>query len=157
MSAPDRPTPPRAADTTAWTDARRAPLVPVEPSPPRSADSPPPAASAAAKWNDDPRAARRLLLTTLVGSALVSAGLEWEGWQIVQRTSGAFTGVPLGDWARGAAGTFGGALGVGAGGAALAMLVPRSWRRPWRAASAAFAIGAAAFLAFLTFLTSLAP
>lgn len=150
-------------DERGRTDAPPADRAPAWSVPP--ADAPlartdlPPVPGRSLEWSADQRAARRLVLVTLLGAAAASAGLEWQGWQIVARTAdlAASGGIPLADFARGAANTFSGALGVGAGASAFAMLFPASWRRPWRAATSAFALGAAGFLAFLAFLTSLAP
>jgi len=112
----------------------------------------------------DQRAARILVLATIAGAFVVAGGIEWAGWQILYRHADPamvpppdLLGVPRARWALGMILSAGGALGVGAGTAALAMLFPWSRKRPWRAAAAAFAIGTATFLTVLGALTSWAP
>ncbi|HET8770803.1 MAG TPA: hypothetical protein VFM71_07465 [Gemmatimonadaceae bacterium] len=109
------------------------------------------------QWHADIKAARRLVLTTVVVAAVAAGAIEYAGLQIVERLAASATTSSFGQWGLGLARNLGGALGVGAGASALAMLVPRSWKRPWRALSSAFALGTAAFLVFLTFMVSLAP
>lgn len=112
----------------------------------------------------DQRAARILLLVTIVGAIVVAGGIEWAGWQIVYRhadpamvTPPDLIGIPRAQWALGMVRNAVGALGVGIGTAALAMLFPWSRKRPWRAAAAAFAVGTATVLVVLGGLTSWAP
>lgn len=110
----------------------------------------------AAHWHADITAARRLVLTTVVVAAAAAGAIEYAGLQIVERLSDTAVTSSFSQWGLGLARNLGGALGVGAGAAALAMLVLRSWKRPWRALASAFALGTAAFLVFLTFMVSLA-
>jgi hypothetical protein len=112
----------------------------------------------------DQRAARMLVLATIAGAFVVGGGIEWFGWQIVYRHADPATvlppdllGVPRARWALGTILNAAGALGLGIGTSALAMLFPWSRKRPWRAAAAAFAIGTATMLTVLGALTSLAP
>lgn len=112
----------------------------------------------------DQRAARILVLATIAGAIVVAGGIEWAGWQIVYRhadpamvTPPDLIGIPRAQWALGMVRNAAGALGVGIGTAALAMLFPWSRKRPWRAAAAAFAVGTAAVLVVLGGLTSWAP
>lgn len=115
-------------------------------------------------WLDDQRRARRLILFTIAGAIVVGGGIEWAGWQIVYRhaetalpAARSLLGVPVIEWTFGLLRNAGGAIGVGIGAAALAMLRPRSWKRPWRAVAGAFAVGTAAMLTLLAALTAWAP
>jgi hypothetical protein len=114
--------------------------------------------------DDDQRAARVLVLATIAGAFVIGGAIEWFGWQIVYRHADPATvlppdllGVPRVRWALGMILNAAGALGVGIGTSALAMLFPWSRKRPWRAAAAAFAIGTATMLTVLGALTSWAP
>lgn len=122
------------------------------------------APSAEVPSDADQRSARILVLTTIAATLVVAGGIEWFGWQIVYRHADPATvtppdllGIPRAQWALGMIRNAAGALGVGIGTAALAMLFPWSRKRPWRAAAAAFAIGTATVLVALGALTSWAP
>lgn len=115
--------------------------------------------SAKASHAADRRSGTRLVLATMVVSAVISAAIEYQGWQIGFRASGAptgWSGIATGGFARGVIDNFSGALGLGAAAAIAATLLPASWKRPWRSISAGFAFGAAGFLLALAWVTSLA-
>ena len=96
----------------------------------------------------------RVIGGTVAASLVMSGVLENAGWQIVFRDMPApHAAIPLGQFLRGTFDTLLGAVGVGAGCAAAAMLLPSSWRKTWRRLPAAFALGAGAFLTFLSLLT----
>ena len=103
---------------------------------------------------EDRRSARGLVAATLVGVFLWSGGLELAGWQIL--ADAAAPHAPPVDWIallRGLGDTASGAIGVGAGAGLATLLVPSTWKRPWRRIAVGFFGGACAFLAFLSVLT----
>lgn len=166
---PDQPNTPHLAD--APKAAPRAGLGANEPAPlvapsrfetptPRSRDEPiVETPSAKAFHAADRVSGTRVVLATMVVAAVVSAVIEYQGWQIAFRTAGqptGLSGIPVGGFLRGVVDNLSGALGLGAVAAIAATLVPASWKRPWRAIAAGFAFGAAGFLLALAWVTSLA-
>ncbi len=116
--------------------------------------------SAKASHAADRISGTRLVLATMVVAAVASVVLEYQGWQIIARTSNAptgWSGIQTGAFLRGAVDNFAGALGLGAVASIAATLAPASWKRPWRSIAAGFAFGAAGFLLGLAWATSLAP
>lgn len=96
----------------------------------------------------------RVVGGTLVFVVAMSVVLEYAGWEIAFRTmAGPRASIEPLSFLRGVWDTTLGAIGVGAGTAIAALLIPSSWQRSWRRAPAAFAVGAGAFIAFLSFVT----
>lgn len=103
---------------------------------------------------DERRAGTRVLAFALLFTILASIALEYGGWQIVRlEDPAAFGGIPWTAFVRGAFDTMLGAIGIGTGVALATLLVPSSWRRPWRRVAVGFLGGAAGFLGFLSWLT----
>lgn len=116
--------------------------------------------SAKASHAADRVSGTRLVLATMLVAAAASVLLEYQGWQIGFRASGAptgWSGISPGGFLRGVVDNFAGALGLGAVAAIAATLSPAAWKRPWRAIAAGFAFGAAGFLLALAWVSSLAP
>ncbi len=149
----------------AQIDARvEAPLVPpprFETPTPRRHDTPiVETPSANASHAADRISGTRLILATMLVAAVVSVALEYQGWQIIARTSNAptgWSGIQTAGFLRGVVDNFAGAIGFGAVASIAATLSPASWKRPWRSIAAGFAFGAAGFLLALAWATSLAP
>jgi hypothetical protein len=123
-----------------------------------------PARAESVTVDDEQRAARRLVLWTLAGTVIAAGAIEWAGWQVVHRYAETSTfsaddvlGVPRAQWGLGLVRNAGAALGVGIGMAGFAALLPWARKRPWRALSAAFAVGSLAVLVGLAALTAWAP
>lgn len=106
----------------------------------------------------DALAARRLVSLALGVAALASGLLEYAGLGIAARHGGPLAPDALWNaWATGALRTLGAAVGAGVATAAVVGLRWRRWRRPWRAVSAGFALGAATVILVFALLVAWAP
>ncbi len=100
------------------------------------------------------RTTLRIVGTTIVLSIVMSAVLEYGGWQRAFMDMPApHAPIPPLSFLRGVWDTTLGAIGVGVAGALGALLLPSTWRKSWRRVPAAFVMGAVAFLGFLSFVT----
>lgn len=100
------------------------------------------------------RTTLRVIGGTLVLTIVMSAVLEYAGWQIAFRSMPEpHAPIPILPFLRGVWDTSLGSVGFGAAGVVGALLLPSTWRNAWRRLPAAFAMGAGAFIAFLSFVT----
>lgn len=99
-------------------------------------------------------AGRRVFVFALALTLLTSLALEYGGWQILRDADPeGFTGIAGASFLRGTLDTMLGAVGVGTAAALATLLVPSTWKRPWRRLAVGFLGGAAGFLGFLSALT----
>lgn len=100
------------------------------------------------------RTTLRVVSGTIVVAEMMSAVLEYAGWQIAFASLPApHSSIPPLAFLRGVWDTSLGAIGIGAAAALATLVLPSSWRNLWRRLPAAFALGAASFLGFLSFVT----
>lgn len=123
-------------------------------SPREEAALPVAAAGHASDASSKRRTTFRVVGGTIVVSIVMSAILEYGGWQRAFMDMPApHAPIPPLSFLRGVWDTTLGAVGIGTGGALLTLLIPSTWKAGWRRVPAAFALGAASFLAFLSFVT----